>query len=100
MEKTVLSNRTAKPYCAKHGFGFWGLQEEALCLMHFTTGFTVLVVNVTDQKSREEMRLQKVPTANSGEAPKESMSGKDTELGAGKCAQELALERQSRMDSQ
>lgn len=37
----------------------------------FTTGFTVLVVNVTDQKSREEMRWQKVPTVDSGEAPKE-----------------------------
>ena len=51
--------------------------------MHFTTGFTVLVVNVTDQKSREEMRQQKVPTENSAKAPKESMSIKDTELGAG-----------------
>lgn len=63
--------------------------------MHVTTGFTVLVVNVTDQKSREEMRQQKVPTESSGKAPKESVSGKDTELGAGKCAQELALERQT-----
>jgi hypothetical protein len=46
-------------------------------------------------EKREEMRQQKVPTENSGKAPKESMSGKDTELGAGKYAQELALERQT-----
>lgn len=40
----------------------------------------MLFVNRTDHKSREAMRQCNIPTANLGETPEDSVSGKDTEL--------------------
>lgn len=51
-------------------------------LIHFTTHFMVLLTNITDHKSREEMREQNVPAVNFGETPKESVNGKVTEPSA------------------
>lgn len=42
----------------------------------------VLLTNITDHKSREEMREQNVPAVNFGETPKESVNGKVTEPSA------------------
>lgn len=67
----ALSDMRAKPDCHQLG---------ALCLMHFTTHFTVSLMNVTAHKNREEMRQQKDCIVNFGETPKVSVTGKDTKL--------------------
>lgn len=79
-EKVTLSDTIAKPDCAKIRLGFGEPPDEALFLLHFTSHFTVLLMNRTDHKSKEAMRRHNVPTVNLGETPEDSVSGKDTEL--------------------
>lgn len=67
----ALSDMIAKPDCHQLG---------ALFLMHFTTHFTVSLMNVTAHTSGEEMRQLNDCIVNFGETPTVSVNGKDTEL--------------------